>query len=331
MLLSDQFDLYDETLDVVCDEFGIEDRPAWQHRWFYRFLQISPSYSLAAHIEMAREDNQEINMDAVSIEWPESEKVLNTYALFKNVWKLDLTRWWFLYGRFQFSNHKKSKISEIADIFLDKLIGKEEFLKFTDNFDNSLADLYLNKTSRRAVILSIPITSSKKTVMKMFEKYLDEKITFGQPEVIQTTFPIMKSKLREKTLRDCYRALEVRVRNPKLSLIGVAKKAKTLRTAFEDLKDDDSDVAQSVRSGISRQLRMAYILAENAARGRFPDAKNRYKDVSNMYTKNWTNFYDHMIETQSLKSQTLASMRRDIPTILELSRKYGLNNSIGLD
>ena len=40
----DTFEKYEECFNKIWDKFPLGDKPEWRHWWFYRYLQISPSY-----------------------------------------------------------------------------------------------------------------------------------------------------------------------------------------------------------------------------------------------------------------------------------------------
>ena len=111
--------------------------------------------------------------------------------------------------------------------------------------------------------------------MKLISKHLDKNVNFSELNTPQGNFVMHKSKMREKTLKDCFKALEASSYQDDKNLVNIAIKANILKGQIKEyhqkknnLKDMDS--LDSLRSSTSRQLKLARLLAENSALGKFP-------------------------------------------------------------
>lgn len=271
----DTFEHYDACFDAVWKEYPIGDKPKWQHYWFYRYLQISPSYIMWSKMMDLHEEGVDINSVCPKI--PELPLVAQTFHSFDDVWELDFTRWWYLIGRNQF-NVDLFSIGDVREIFawpnqieiLDRdLIEAKEHVELIYN------NLQSKNSYPSVVGLCIPIQSSIRKTLKSIERFLKANYPFAEESKVESNYQIYKSKIREHSVSDCFKTLEIRADQEKVDLVKVAKEGNTLKGAMADLKSAGYDASkmnsvESLRSGTSRQLSMAILLAENAARGRFP-------------------------------------------------------------
>jgi hypothetical protein len=111
--------------------------------------------------------------------------------------------------------------------------------------------------------------------MKLISKHLDKNVNFSELNVPQGNFVMHKSKMREKTLKDCFKALEASSYQDDKNLVNIALSANILKGHLEEYKDKKNNLNQinsldSLRSSTSRQLKMGRLLAENSALGKFP-------------------------------------------------------------
>jgi hypothetical protein len=115
-LLSDQFPLYDAVFEELAAEFKLEKYPTWQHKWLFRYLQISPSYLFVNQMMQDNTDEKAPIPDEVLDLCPGPYKVLTALQAFGDVTKFYFTRWWFLLGQYHFypkANYEVQKIVEI--------------------------------------------------------------------------------------------------------------------------------------------------------------------------------------------------------------------------
>ena len=110
----DTFQKYEECFNKIWDKFPIGDRPEWRHWWFYRYLQISPSYiAWTAGMAKTRKGGELPDRCA---DIPGLGLVAQTQFMFGDVLYLDFVRWWYSIARFQF-NTDLSEGNRVNEIF----------------------------------------------------------------------------------------------------------------------------------------------------------------------------------------------------------------------
>ena len=341
------FELEERNFDKLFEKYPCDLRPSWQHYWFYRFLQISPSYFFEHVCQMTdgernklhstEEQNKYLNKIKKKFEnstlnslvvaritnqkdWRDfkqlRQKKLNyapelfterltevrkTYSAFGDVWKYGFIRWWYIRGQHLFKNNElnNDKIFEYYNLpFNNRIysaaidIKVEDFKKHLNLINDQKlygaipkglpikfirkANFFFNRWKNPTYLgLSIPIKNTKKETLKMISDFLDEKINFGKPEVSKGFFSIYKSKMREVRISGSYKMLELRARQEKANLKEIAEQANIIKTSlagYKTHKDIDKKLGalDSLRSGTSRYINVALMLAENAAVGKFP-------------------------------------------------------------
>lgn len=271
----DTFSKYEECFNKIWNKFPVGDKPEWRHWWFYRYLQISPSYLAWTEGMAIKRKGGELPNRCIDI--PGLALVAQTQYMFDDVLYLDFTRWWYSIARFQF-NVNLSKQNNIKEIFQwpnNFEIPEEELNDAKKNLDNLYREIKISQSYPSIVGLSVPIKSSIKKTMKEVEIFLKDNYPFGEESKTESNFSFFKSKIPERTISDCYKSLEIRCDQSEVDLVEVAIESNSLRSAMADLKDAKFDTnkmrsAESLRSGTWRQIATAILIAENAARGRFP-------------------------------------------------------------
>lgn len=341
------FELEEKNFDKLFEKYPCDLRPSWQHYWFYRFLQISPSYFfehvcqmtdvernklpnieeknkylskinkkfentklnslIAARVcnkkewrDFKRERQNELNVSS-ELFGQRIVEVRKTYTAFGDVWKYGFIRWWYIRGQHLFKNNEfnKDKIFEYYNLPFDNRMPSPDIDLKTEEFKKHLnlindpklhsfiykalpiknirkANFFFNRWKNPTYLgLSIPIRNTKKETMKMIGDFLDEKINFGKTEVSKGFFTIYKSKMREVRISGSYKMLELRARQEKANLKEIAEQANIIKTSlagYKTHKDIDKKLGalDSLRSGTSRYINVALMLAENAAVGKFP-------------------------------------------------------------
>jgi hypothetical protein len=275
MDLSQKIALNLEIFEKVWERFPEKNPPTWQHFWFYWYLRFSKSYWLT--LKFLRTKKLDDSHAKAIAEIPGYAQVLTTCSDFGDVWEKDFTTWWYFAGKYQFFPLVEPKFgpASLFNLTTNKKVDSkyisetleslEEFLKIAQDF-----------TAMPQVLGAIvPIHATKKKTLKEFEKYLDKTVTFAPKELVKGNYVINKSKLRKQTIVDCYKVLDIRSRYDQPDLANIAIEANVLRGAMADYRAAGYDLkkmnsVESLRSGTSRQIKQAVLIAENAARGIFP-------------------------------------------------------------
>ena len=341
------FEFEERNFDKLFEKYPCDFRPSWQHYWFYRFLQISPSYFFehvcqltnAQRDKLTSMEDKKKYLDKIKKKFENSKlnsliaaRVMNqkewrdfkrerqnelnvspelfrqrivevrkTYTAFGDVWKYGFIRWWYIRGQHLFKNNEfnNAEIFEYYNLPFDNRmyspdidIKIEEFKKHLNLINNQKlygaipgglpirfirkVNFFFDRWKNPTYLgLSIPIRNTKKETIKMISDFLDKKINFGKPEISKGFFTIYKSKMREVRISGSYKMLELRARQEKANLKDIAEQANIIKTSLAGYRTH-TDIERklgaldSLRSGTSRYINVALMLAENAAVGKFP-------------------------------------------------------------
>ena len=291
-LYSERFPKYAEAFEWAWERYQKGEKPTWHHWWLQRYLQISPSYYEYTLINAKRKRFQ--MKTGCSFEEAELEigigrlksrehynQIKKIYFSFGgDIWKINFAMWWYIRARYQFSVHvlKNPEIKEIFYLPTNKLPSTQELDLYRNNFFSYENEIVGTRGYPSAALIGIPIRSTKKKTMKLIEDYLDEHINFSKPGIPVGNYSMHKSKLREKTVEDCYKVLELRSYQNEPNLIFLALETNCLPGTIAGYKNSIDPAHQlqclnSLRAATSRQLKHALYIAENAALGIFPSNK----------------------------------------------------------
>lgn len=146
---------------------------------------------------------------------------------------------------------------------------------------SKLNELSHIQTMKDKVVLEVPLTLRRSTVIRQINKLLDEAYEDREPVVPRKVSTAIRklnsSKMQMETVRRMLTVYECRVKFPNFSLYRIALKTE-LDIEFQDRTKSAkpmTDEQKRVRYGIevSRLLRQARLLIENAEAGIFPCIK----------------------------------------------------------
>ena len=242
----------------------------WRYPRLFDFLKISPSYRIAHLIATGQIER---NSRPLPVDF---ELVEQTYEMFGDVDRPNFIEWWYMVAQFRFG------VSAIAEprMLLRLPHGAEPSASHVEDVHAAL-ERYTT-TERQAeglpavFVVAIPVSHDRKRVLRDVAGLIDRE--FG-PEPKNAVLPparLIDNKMRERTLETAMRVLFARCKTPwaKLYELGswtkIAPAYVTKRSARR--RDDDAIDRKRERMEVvvSRHLHRAYLLAENAARGRFP-------------------------------------------------------------
>jgi hypothetical protein len=189
-----------------------------------------------------------------------------TYKKFGNVFNYpNFDLWWMKHGRFQFIQKKKSEVKKIDEQDLRKL------------------DLNINK-----LVLDVPLTLRKQTVMRQIGKILKKAYENREVDIQKAstaTIKFEKSKMQMTTVERLLQIHKLRKKYPNLSLNQIGIKAGIELDIFARITnsdDMDDSVYEEVRRmtiAVSRYLKQARHLIDNAAHGIFPSIKSKNNSI----------------------------------------------------
>jgi len=221
----------------------------------------------------------------------EFEKVLNTYSDFGDVWKQPFREWGELRWRELFeANIVSPKIKTLA--YLQE--GEHEE---SDIIIKNL-EKYLNTERPRngypeAFIYAIPVHSTKKRILEEVSYALDmykksSKYNYKPKLVIKPKYELQITRSRDSSLQLYHKVVTVKAQRPNWKLWEIATYLKICKVHTDVIIESEKNIGrkdrnateikyvtavhekQIVNATVSRYIKNALLLSENAARGKFP-------------------------------------------------------------
>ena len=201
--------------------------------------------------------------------------VEKTYAAFGDVTRTYFWDWWLKAAQYQFGVSLKPEAKVLLKLDLKSQPSDEDI----ETAKSQLADYcYIDRPAQgnqALMVVALPVHTDRKTMLKAFERLLDENYGTKQKPVGVAPYSIIRNKMRESTLKVALKVLRARAALPNERLFVIGNKTNIAPYhAITDLKQRirgaDSHSRMNMEILTSRHLHRAYLLAENAARGRFP-------------------------------------------------------------
>ena len=240
----------------------------WRYPQLFDWLQVSPSYRLAHLIATGRlaGEGQTLPADFADVE--------RTYAAFGDVQRTYFGEWWFNTAQFRFGvsatpkpqtflrlDHRQA--SEMAMVQQAR-VGLERYLAAERPAEGLPA----------ALVIAIPVSRDRRRVLREVAALIDREFGPEHQEQGVISAKLIDNKMRERTLVMAMRVLLARINAPKAKLYQVGNNTKIAPHYWTDetrRRSDDQDGKRRMMEIVTaRQLKRAYLIAENAARGRFP-------------------------------------------------------------
>lgn len=236
---------------------GVHLDPDWRYFAFFRLLQISPSYWLAHQL------TQGITPARLPADF---ELVFNTYRMFEEVWSRPYWDWWFDIGQYRFGSDRPTTVRQLAATDRDVMLAGEPLRELADNVTDHYGRVLRRLGLPATVLLSIPVDQKKDVILRQVGYLIDVARAKQGASQSNASFPMLRNKVRDKTVDKAIRAVQARAEYPTrdTTLFALGVRAK-LSSAY--VKRGKKEAMSQL---VSRQLLYAYRLAENAARGRFP-------------------------------------------------------------
>jgi hypothetical protein len=257
------------------------------------FLRISPSYALARRIRIEGLDKKAQKKyitelyQSKDLKLSDLEKsailkdfqlILATYDEVGDVLEITFDEWWDkcginIYG----SPFLKPKVAQIARIEKDE--------EFEDMFNKSI-EHYISKTRAHegnptSLVIGVPLGMPKAYLLKQISSLIDKAKVPLATKSKRSSKPMAAQRLRSEPLFIQLRTLMAKAKEPNSPLwkIGLfakvsPKHAKTLDLKESKKKFEDADSKEHLAILTSRALKKAKQVAENAARGSFPNSQN---------------------------------------------------------
>lgn len=333
-LYFDTFTEYEKNIEIVKDIIKI-DSPSWQHLWLYRYLQISPSYYLTHLLINSKTPECKKHYDFMMgyqdvTEWNSTIQLAITAEIYKDigdVWGIDFIRWWYTRGRYLFIYKEPNINPPIKEIFhMRRGRTTDHFDFYLNEFKKHYEAVMSNPNYPDFVTLFVPIRSTLKETMVLVRNHFKQWHIHPGDLRNNAKFSIAKSKLRESTLRDCFKVYELWVKQEKTDLASIGIQANVLRSAMADYKFSNEKLAQmssldSLRSGTSRQINNAIYLSENAALGLIPSI-NKTPIIFKFKKDHLASIFKHLTILQKRKSNQKDALIKFANKEKNIVRKY---------
>ena len=278
---------------------------AYYMLWF-EFLAVSPSYELARRYRAGtlRESDRAKLPD-------DFDAVLSAYDDLGNVQRVLFPIWWREVGltRFGFEG-EPPKVRRIA--YLPHTTNKRPAL--TDRVEQFIDGAWTAQGRQRSVVLAIPVGLPKGRITRQVHAILD-KVPNERKSLIEqkAQYPLLGQRHHKDTLFRYLGALWMRSAMRSQSLWRVGARAKLSDTYSPVLdysgpraRGEDGYDREMMAILTSRALRRGRMIAENAARGRFPI----YERNENAVEIDYTYLYKLIVSRKRWKREEIARIKQ---------------------
>ena len=244
---------------------GLYAASDWRYDALIDYLKLSPSYKLVC--EWARGKQKTIPVNAPK-DW---HKLVKTYEDFGDVFRIPENRWWDSRGRELFgikAAQSQTFIVSISDA--GRLSGTQALAKSQK--------LWEDMAKPDCLVIAIPTNQTKQMALKQINAIIKGN-TFKdtKPKLVKAKYELVRSKLRESTIKFGTIALRLYQEGGPLWVIGNSLNLSPAHTIVMDVKNNAAPQEPNLserktRLGVlaSKLIAKATLIAENAARGLYP-------------------------------------------------------------
>jgi hypothetical protein len=249
-------------------DHGLSIELDWRYPQLFDYLQVSPSYRLAHLIatgHLAR-DAGALPADFADVE--------RNYAAFGSVYRCFFSEWWVKTAQFRFGASAKPTVHGLMKLTHGEQVDESKAEQVGMLIDQYLAEHRPAEGLPAAVLVAIPVSHDRRGMLRAVAELIERELgpEAAQEGVVQAK--LMHNKIRERTVAMAMRALQARASSPKAPLYRLGNHLGFAPHYWTDPKrprGDNQDTKRRLMEIVTaRQLRRAYVLAEHAARGRFP-------------------------------------------------------------
>jgi len=247
------------------EESGLFAASDWRYEALVDYLKLSPSYKLVC--EWARKGSKAIPKNA-----PKDWKLLvKTYENFGDVWRIPESRWWDIRGKALFGiKAAKTQTFAIGNSDEAALINSKTAVKSQK--------MWQDMGKPECLVLAIPTNQTKQMALKQISAIVRAN-TFvsSNPKLVKSKYELIRSKLREPTIKLGTIALKIYRNGSPLWMIG---NQLYLSPAHHIELDEDGHPSTNELNLSEKKVRLqilasklvakAELIAENAARGFYP-------------------------------------------------------------
>ena len=239
----------------------------WRYKQFFNYLQISPSYRLAHLIAKGKIDRNTLSL-------PEDfELVEATYSDFGNVWRTIFWDWWVKTAQYQFNLSIPPAPTMLMSLNRGQNFNGTVIARTQRALENCLSIDRMAQGNPATAVLSIPIHSDRDSILKEVSSILDRLYKHASETKTFANYTLESNKIRKATTdhaRDVVLAHAARPKDPLFVIGNLTKVSPTNVTDPRVKRSEVSDARRLMEIMTSRHIHRAHVLAENAARGKFP-------------------------------------------------------------
>lgn len=160
--------------------------------------------------------------------------------------------------------------------------GLSSVARLTQELDQYLAKDRPIQGMPGVLVVALPATTDRRKLLRDLDKMLAATVPPEPREARPHAMALEQAKIREFTLKMALRVLRARASYPSEKLYETGNRTKVSPALWTDparaRKDGQDDKRRTMEIMTSRHLWRAYVLAENAARGRFPSLEPLKED-----------------------------------------------------
>ena len=254
------------------EESGLFATSDWRYEALVDYLKLSPSYKLVC--EWAKKGKKALPANAPK-DW---KQLVKTYEDFGDVWRIPESRWWEGRGKALFGiKAAKAQTYIVGNSDDAYLINGEEAAQSQKTWQDM--------GNPECLLLAIPTNQTKQMALKQINAIVRAgNFTSTKPRLIKPKYELIRSKLREPTIKLGTMALKMYQLGYPLWLIGNQLELSAAHHIELDYEGNPNAnelnlAEKKIRLQIlaSKLVAKAELIAENAARGLYPtDAACRY-------------------------------------------------------
>ena len=254
------------------EESGLFAASDWRYEALGDYLKLSPSYKLVC--EWARKGSKALPPNAPK-DW---KQIVKTYEDFGDVWRIPESRWWKSRGAALFGiKAAKTQSFVVGNSDATHLINS--------NTAAQSQNTWQDMGKPECLVLAIPTNQTKQMALKQINAIVRAgNFTSTKPRLIKPKYELIRSKLREPTIKLGTMALKMYQLGYPLWLIGNQLELSAAHHIELDYEGNPNAnelnlAEKKIRLQIlaSKLVAKAELIAENAARGLYPtDAACRY-------------------------------------------------------
>jgi hypothetical protein len=226
---------------------------SWKYELLVDYLKLSPSYRWACE-------------SSAEAERPKDWRLVDSvFADFGNVLKIKESDWWNKVG-FALYGVKAAK-TELIDLGFstDSLLNSTKVDEGTAKWSEM--------ASPECLLMAVPTNQTKATALRQIREIFKATKFHGKSESIKPKYSIQSSKLRQRTLVDGVDALKKYKAGMPLWLIGHRLLLSDASSKNIAAGHEVAEAKRYLQILASKLIHKAELIAENAARGRFPSDK----------------------------------------------------------